>query len=52
MKLTKGDWGDVFAAVFLLALVAVLVRPSSLAPQFVKAFGDAMTGLISYAVAA
>lgn len=47
----RTGWGDVIALVFVLALVLVLVRPSSLAPEFVKAFGDGMTGLISYAVA-
>lgn len=42
--------GDVLAAVFLLALVMLLVRPNSLAPAFIKAFGDGVTGMVTYAV--
>lgn len=42
--------GDVLAAVFLLALVSLLVRPSSLAPQFLKSFGEALDGLVTFAV--
>jgi hypothetical protein len=42
--------GDVLAAVFLLALVVLLVRPSSLAPAFLKEFGSAIDGLVSFAV--
>lgn len=52
MRLAGADWGDVVAALFVLAVVAVLVRPGSLAPAFVHAFGDGMTGLITYAVSA
>jgi hypothetical protein len=42
--------GDILAAVFLLALVVLLVRPSSLAPSFITNFGDALTGLVTFAV--
>lgn len=41
---------DILAAVFLLALVVILVRPSSLAPQFLANFGQAMDGLVAFAV--
>lgn len=41
---------DILAAVFMLALVLLLVRPSSLAPDFIKAFGAAVDGLVNFAV--
>ena len=41
---------DVLAAVFLLALVTLLVRPSSRAPGFLTAFGGAMDDLVTFAV--
>ena len=41
---------DLAAAVFLLALVMLLVRPNSLAPAFLKEFGTAMDGLVTFAV--
>lgn len=41
---------DVLAAVFLLALVGLLVRPSSKAPAFLKLFGQALDGLVTFAV--
>lgn len=47
----KATISDILAAVFLLALVMILVRPSSLAPEFLKEFGAGMTNLITYAVA-
>lgn len=43
--------GDILAAVFLLALVLILVRPGSLAPAFLNEFGGAMDGLVEFAVA-
>jgi len=46
----RGVISEVLAAVFLLALVALLVRPGSFAPAFVKAFGDAMTEIVHFAV--
>lgn len=46
----KHGVADITAAVFLLALVVLLVRPSSLAPAFLSAFGEAMDGLVSFAV--
>jgi hypothetical protein len=42
--------GDILALVFLLALVMLLVRPNSLAPAFIKAFGQGVNGMITYAV--
>lgn len=45
-----GAVGQVLGAVFLLALVALLVRPGSYAPQFIRAFGDAMTEVVHFAV--
>jgi aromatic ring-opening dioxygenase LigB subunit len=47
----KTDWGDVVGLIFILALLVILVRPSSIAPQFVTAFGDGLTSLVSFAVA-
>lgn len=44
------DVGDVLMAVFVLAIVLLLVRPTSLAPQFIKAMGAAMQGIVTYAV--
>lgn len=46
----RGAVGDVLGAVFLLALVMLLVRPTSYAPSFIKAFGDAMTAVTAFAV--
>lgn len=46
--MSRRDWGDVMAAVFALAIVGLLVRPSSLGPGFVKTLGEAMTSLVSY----
>ncbi len=42
--------GDILAGVFVLALVVLLVRPSSLAPQFLTGFGAAMDSLVTFAV--
>lgn len=42
---------DVFAAIFLLALITILVRPNSLAPKFLQDFGTAMGNLVHFAVA-
>lgn len=47
----KGAVPDILAAVFLLALVTLLVRPNSLAPAFLTAFGTAFDGMVTYAVA-
>ena len=43
--------GDILAGVFLLAIVMILVRPNSLAPAFLKTFGSALDGMITFAVA-
>jgi hypothetical protein len=47
----KTDWGDVVGLIFILALTVILVRPNSIAPQFVTAFGDGLTSLVSFAAA-
>lgn len=41
---------DAVAAIFLLAVVYVLVRPGSLAPRFVQAVGDGLTSIVNYAI--
>lgn len=46
----KADVLEALAAVFLLAVIYVLVRPGSLAPRFITAFGDGLAGVINYAV--
>jgi hypothetical protein len=46
----KASAVDVIAAVFLLAMVMTLVRPSSYAPAFIKAFGGAVNEVITFAV--
>lgn len=46
--MSKRDWGDVLAGVFVLAIVGLLVRPRSLGPGFVRSLGEAMTSLVSY----
>lgn len=42
-------WGDAAAAVFVLALIGLAVRPSSLAPAFITVMGDALTALVGFA---
>lgn len=46
----KAGVADIFAAVFLLAMVMLLVRPNSLAPAFIREFGSAMDLIVSLAV--
>jgi hypothetical protein len=46
----KSDWGDVFAVVFVLAIISLLVRPSSLGPDLVSTTGSALTALVEFAV--
>ena len=46
----KAGLVDVAGAVFLLAIALVLVRPSSQAPAFVRAIGEGVSGLVSFAV--
>lgn len=48
----KGPFGEILGAVFLLALVVLLVRPDSLAPKFIEAFGTAITAVTEFAVSA
>lgn len=47
----KSAAADILAAIFLLSLVVVLVRPNSYAPSFIREFGKALDGLVNYAVA-
>jgi hypothetical protein len=48
--MSKGVVAEVLGAVFLLAVISLLVRPNSLAPAFIKGFGDAMTEIVKFAV--
>lgn len=50
MKKMKGSAGTILGAVFLLALVMLLVRPNSLAPSFIKNFSAAFNKMIKFAV--
>jgi hypothetical protein len=43
------DWSDGLAAVFVLAIIAFLVRPNSVAPALIGAVGGALTALVSFA---
>jgi hypothetical protein len=43
-------WVDALAAVFLLAVITILVRPNSLAPRFLTDFGTAVDNMIHFAV--
>lgn len=47
--MNRRAWGDALAAVFALAILGLLVRPNSVAPQLVRAAGNAMTALVSFA---
>lgn len=44
----KAHWGDIVAGIFILAVIGLLVRPSSLGPGLVRTLGEAMTSLVSY----
>ncbi len=46
----KHDIGDIAVALFLLAIVFILVKPGSLAPKFITAFGEGFDGIVSFAV--
>lgn len=48
--MSRRDWGDVAAAVFVLAALGFLVRPGSVAPTLIKMAGEAMTALVGFAV--
>ena len=48
--MAKSAWVDVFAGIFLLAIVTILVRPNSLAPRIIQDFGTALDNLIHFAV--
>lgn len=45
-----GSWGDVFAWIFILAVISLLVRPSSLGPDLVTTSGEALTAVVEFAV--
>jgi hypothetical protein len=42
-------WGDIAALVLVLAVVLVLVRPSSIAPSLIAEFGNGLSALIKAA---
>jgi hypothetical protein len=44
----RNAW-DLFAAFFLVVVIYVLVRPSSKGGDFIRAFSDAMTALVTAA---
>lgn len=46
----RGPVWEILGAVFLLAFLLLLVRPNSLAPKFISAFGSAMTEVVKFAV--
>lgn len=48
--MSRADWGDFFGALGILALVYVLVRPASIAPQFISAVGSGVQALVTFAV--
>lgn len=48
--MTKVSAIDALAAVFLLAVVTILVRPNSLAPRFLQDFGTALDNMVHFAV--
>lgn len=45
------SWIDVLAAVFLLAIVTIMVRPKSLAPRIIQDMGTALGNMVHFAVA-
>lgn len=47
--MTRRRWGDVLAIAFVVAIVYVLVRPSSNAAQFVQAVGRFARALVGAA---
>lgn len=42
----KETTADFFTAVFIIAVLYVLVRPKSAAAETIKLFGDAIAGLV------
>jgi hypothetical protein len=46
----KADVLEALAAVFVLAVVYVLVKPGSLAPRFIAAAGEGLANIVNYAV--
>lgn len=46
----KHDVWEILALVFVLAVIGLLVRPSSLGPNFVRAAGDGLSTVVSFAV--
>ena len=44
------QWGEIFAAVFVLSIILLLVRPGSLGPDLVKTSGQALTAVVEFAV--
>lgn len=50
MSKKTGSVQTILGAVFLLALVYLLVKPTSLAPSFIKNFSAAFNKMVTYAV--
>lgn len=50
--MSKAGAGDIIAVVFVLALISLMVRPSSLAPHFITTAGAGLTALVQFAVSA
>lgn len=44
------DWSDILALVLILAIISLLVRPSSLGPALINASGAGLTALVEFAV--
>lgn len=42
-------WGDIAGLILVLAVVLVLVRPSSVAPALISEFGNGLSALIKAA---
>lgn len=48
--MSKAQALDVIAAIFVLAVVYLLVKPGSLAPKFIGAVGQGLQNIVTYAV--
>jgi hypothetical protein len=46
----KSDVADILSAVFVLAIISLLVRPSSVGPDLVKYTGTALEAVVEFAV--
>lgn len=46
----KHDIGDIFALIFILAAIYVLVRPGSIASQLLIEFTNGFTAIVKFAI--